>query len=218
MKEHILVVFPHPDDEAFGTAGFLALKTKEGIPITYACATLGEMGRNMGKPFFANRETLPTIRRKELQDACNVLGIQDLRLLGLRDKTLEFEDLENLSDRIEAIINEVNPSLVITFYPGYAVHPDHDACGEATINAVNRLPKDRRPPIYCKAFSKDTVKDLGEPDIVFDVSDVFSTKLAAIAAHKSQTEGLIKSLNDKIHDINDEALRWLKEEGYYIYK
>ncbi|MBD8068026.1 bacillithiol biosynthesis deacetylase BshB2 [Bacillus sp. PS06] len=218
MKERILVVFPHPDDEAFGTAGLLAMKTKEGVPITYVCATLGEMGRNMGNPFFANRETLPEIRRKEIHDACKVLGIEDLRLLGLRDKTLEFEDLDVLSDRIEEIIHEVKPTLVITFYPGYAVHPDHDACGEATINAVKRLPEDSRPIIYCKAFSNNTVRDLGEPDIVFDVSEVFSTKLAAIAAHKSQTEGLIKSLNDKIHDINDEALLWLKEEGYYIYK
>ncbi|MDB5084113.1 MAG: bacillithiol biosynthesis deacetylase BshB2, partial [Bacilli bacterium] len=59
MERHVLVVLPHPDDESFGTAGAIALYTQAGIPVTYVCGTLGEMGRNMGRPFFANRETLP---------------------------------------------------------------------------------------------------------------------------------------------------------------
>ncbi|WP_078546434.1 bacillithiol biosynthesis deacetylase BshB2 [Litchfieldia alkalitelluris] len=218
MKEHILVVFPHPDDEAFGTAGYLAKQSRKGVPITYVCATLGEMGRNMGKPFFANRETLPEIRKKEIQDACKVMGINDLRLLGLRDKTLEFEDLDVLADTIEKVIKEIKPSLIITFYPGYAVHPDHDACGEATINAVKRLKVDERPLVYCKAFSKNTVENLGEPDVVFDVSDVFDVKLEAIAAHKSQTEGLIANLKKQLQENNEEAIQWLQEEGYYTYR
>lgn len=216
MANHILVVFPHPDDEAFGTAGYIALQTQKGVPITYMCATLGEMGRNMGKPFFANRETLPEIRRKEIHEACEVLGIKDLRLLGLRDKTLEFENLDLLADRIEKVIKEVKPHLVITFYPGYAVHPDHDACGEAAIRAVYRLPEEERPTIYCKAFSKDTYDELGEPDVVIDVSEVFDIKLAAIAAHKSQTEGLIASMNEKMAN-NDDQFNWLKEETFWIY-
>jgi len=104
VERHILVVFPHPDDESFGVSGTLAMYAKKGTPITYACLTLGEMGRNMGKPPFANRETLPLIRKKELEDACKIIGIKDLRLLGFRDKTIEFEDEELLSDRIGAII------------------------------------------------------------------------------------------------------------------
>ena len=73
-----------------------------------------------------------------------VLGC-DLRLLGLRDKTLEFEDPEVLADKIEAIIHELKPSLVITHYPGHGVHPDHNALGEATVRAVLRIPEAERP-------------------------------------------------------------------------
>jgi bacillithiol biosynthesis deacetylase BshB2 len=116
MERHVLVVYPHPDDETFGSGGTILMHTEAGTPVTYVCGTLGQMGRNMGKPFFATRETLRDIREKELRDACTVLGIQDLRMLGLRDKTLEFEDPEWLADKVLEIITELNPSLIITHF------------------------------------------------------------------------------------------------------
>ena len=214
MERHILVVFPHPDDESFGVSGTLAMYAEKGTPITYACLTLGEMGRNMGTPPFANRETLPLIRKKELEEACKSIGIADLRLLGFRDKTIEFEDEELLADRIGAIITETNPSLIITFYPGYSVHPDHDACGAAVIRAVERLPKEKRPTVHCVAFAKNCEQELGKPDIVRDVSSVIDKKIAAIQAHRSQTEGLMKAASKRGGD----ALTWLKTERFWTYK
>jgi LmbE family N-acetylglucosaminyl deacetylase len=65
MGQHILIILPHPDDEAFGVAGTAAKYLQGGDKVTYACLTLGEMGRNMGIPPFANRVTLPVIRKKE---------------------------------------------------------------------------------------------------------------------------------------------------------
>jgi N-acetylglucosamine malate deacetylase 2 len=220
QERHVLVVFPHPDDEAFGCAGTIALFTKAGIPVTYACGTLGEMGRNMGKPFFANRESLPFVREKELRDACAIMGIQDLRLMGLRDKTIEFEDPEELADRIEALIQELNPSLILTHYPGYAVHPDHNALGAAVIRAVKRLPKDKRPVVYCKAFAKNTKKELGKADVIIDVSDVYETKIAAIRAHRSQTEGMFARMQEQMAkdpSYKEKIERDMKKESYYTY-
>jgi bacillithiol biosynthesis deacetylase BshB2 len=220
-ERHVLVVFPHPDDEAFGCAGTISLFTKAGIPVTYACGTLGEMGRNMGKPFFANRETLPLVREKELREACHVMGIKDLRLMGLRDKTIEFEDPEQIADRIGQYITELNPSLILTHYPGYAVHPDHDALGAATILAVSRLPKSERPVVYCKAFAKNTKQDLGEADVVIDVSSVLDTKIAAIRAHRSQTEGMFARIQQRMEQdpqYKAEYEHQIRNEYYYTYK
>ncbi|ANB61382.1 bacillithiol biosynthesis deacetylase BshB2 [Anoxybacteroides amylolyticum] len=214
MERHILVVFPHPDDESFGVSGTLAMFAEQGVPITYACLTLGEMGRNMGIPPFANRETLPSIRKKELEDACRVIGIHDLRLLGFRDKTVEFEDEELLTDRISAIIAETNPSLIITFYPGYSVHPDHDACGAAVIRAVERMPKEKRPVVHCVAFAKNCEKEIGKPNIVRDVSAVIDKKIAAIQAHRSQTEGLMKAATK----YGGDAITRFKTERFWTFK
>ena len=45
-------------------SGTLVRYIDPGVPVTYACLTLGQMGRNLGNPPFATRETLPDIREK----------------------------------------------------------------------------------------------------------------------------------------------------------
>ncbi|MCJ8014280.1 bacillithiol biosynthesis deacetylase BshB2 [Paenibacillus sp. KQZ6P-2] len=186
MENHILMVFPHPDDESFGASGTLAKRIHEGAKVTYACLTLGEMARNMGKPLMANRITLPELRRRELAESARSIGIQDVRLMGLHDKTIEFEDQNMLDDMLRDLIDEVKPSLIITFYPGYSVHPDHDATGAAVIRTVSAMPKEQRPVVNCVAFSKGCEKILGKPDVLVDVRDFLPNKYGSIRAHSSQ--------------------------------
>lgn len=186
MKQNILVVLPHPDDEAFGLSGTLARHVRDGDHVTYACLTLGEMGRNMGFPPFANRLTLPDIRKAELEASCRAIGIRDLRLLGFHDKTIEFEERELLDGSIESLLNELQPSVVYTFYPGYSVHPDHDACGAAVVRTVAKLPKEKRPAVICMAFSKNHEEAIGKPDVRHDVKDFVKQKIASVRAHASQ--------------------------------
>lgn len=195
MERHVLVVLPHPDDETFGTGGTIYSFARAGVPVTVVCGTLGEMGRNMGKPFFATRETLPRLRERELRGACQILGVQDLRLLGLRDKTIEFEDREELAERILALIRELRATLVITHYPGHGVHPDHDALGAATVRAVEKLPSDERPRVLCHALTHDREQTLGPPDVVTDLSEIWEVKLQAIRAHRSQSEAMLARMD-----------------------
>ena len=117
----------------------------------------------LGNPPFATRESLPEIRRQELIKACEAMGIEDLRMMGLRDKTIEFEDDEKMVKLVEDLIKELNPSLIFTFLPGFAVHPDHEATGRAVVEAVRRMPKETRPRIFACAFANDTVEKNGEP-------------------------------------------------------
>lgn len=221
MEQHVLVVFPHPDDETFGCGGTLALFAKSGVPVTYICGTLGQMGRNMGKPFFATRESLPNIREAELEEACEAIGIQHLIKLGLRDKTIEFEDPETLIDRIERILREVRPSLVLTHYPGYAVHPDHNALGEVTIRALSRFSVQERPIVHAHAFARDCQDVLGSPDIVNDISAMSEVKLAAIRAHKSQSQAILTRIaNGQFKEQSSENpfSHMLERESFWTYR
>lgn len=217
-ERQVLVVFPHPDDEAFGVSGTIATHVENGTPVTYACLTLGEMGRNMGNPLFTNRENLPKIRREELKNAANALGIQDLRMLGFRDKTVEFEDEEKLTNVISSLIDELNPSLIITFYPGYSVHPDHEATGAAVVRAVERIPAAARPKLHCVAFSNNCLEELGEPDIINNISAVADKKLAAMKAHRSQTEQMLGDMTEKLKNQDPQALAWINNERFWTYK
>jgi bacillithiol biosynthesis deacetylase BshB2 len=217
MEQHVLVILPHPDDEAFGVAGTILSHTQAGTPVTYVCLTLGEMGRNMGRPLIANRETLPSIRKHELQEACRLLGIEDLRRFGMRDKTVEFADQDALQSQILDVIKDVNPTLIITFYPGYSVHPDHDATGAAVIQTVQGLPEEERPTVHAIAFSEDCEKFIGEPDVVYDISRYYEQKMAVIEAHQSQTAGVIETMKERMLE-NDETIRQrMMTERFWIY-
>ncbi|MVP01188.1 bacillithiol biosynthesis deacetylase BshB2 [Paenibacillus lutrae] len=215
MERHILVILPHPDDEAFSSSGTLASHIHKGTPVTYACLTLGEMGRNMGSPLFANRVTLPTIRRVELEESCRAIGIEDLRMLGFHDKTIEF-DQTRLTQKVEELLEELKPSLVITFYPGYSVHPDHDATGAAVIRAIGKLPAADRPVIHCIAFSKGCENEIGKPDIINDVKEYTEHKIRSVQAHKSQFS-LGQMVTGK--SVDDPAVRQrLGTEQFWTYR
>ncbi|QKS72871.1 bacillithiol biosynthesis deacetylase BshB2 [Paenalkalicoccus suaedae] len=216
-ESHVLVVFPHPDDEAFGVAGTIMKHTDNGTPVTYVCLTLGEMGRNMGRPVMATRESLPLIRREELDEACRLLGITDLRRFGMRDKTVEFADQDALADRIGDVINELKPSLVITFYPGYAVHPDHDATGACVIEAVRRMNPEDRPTIHAIAFANGSEEAIGEADVVRDVRDYSDRKMEVIAAHASQTAGLMEQIKNRVEKLDDTLAEQLSNERFWTY-
>ena len=213
-KNHVVVIFPHPDDESFGASGTITKFRKEGTPVTYLCGTLGEMGRNMGNPVFANRETLSTFRRNELNEAAKQLDI-GVEYLGYRDKTLEFEPREQIAKHLKERISALDASVVITHYPGYAVHPDHDALGAAVVDAVRLMDEQDRPEIWMHAISNDSEKDLGEPDVVYDVTPYWDEKLAAIKAHLSQADGMMSLI--KSQDQQSEQLERLKTERFYKY-
>lgn len=217
--KHVVIIYPHPDDESFGAAGTIFKFRKEGVPVTYLCGTLGEMGRNMGLPQFATRETLPQIREKELKEACEYLDI-DYRLLGYRDKTIEFENKDKVAAHIKSILEEIEPTLVITHYPEHGVHPDHNALGEATIEAVRLMDKAERPTVWAAAITNEFEKVLGEPDVVIPLGDQFDSKLEAILKHKSQAEGMLKKMSNMPDELKLylEGLRTrLGEERFFTW-
>ncbi len=225
----ILVVLPHPDDESFSTGGTLARAAAAGVPATYLCGTYGDMGRRMGKPAFTNREALRDVRTKELQAACEVLGC-GLRFMGLRDKCVEFEDPHEVAAQVRAVIQELKPSTVITFYPGYGVHPDHDALGHATVLAVRGLPVQERPQLLASAIGDrdEILAELGPAHVACDIEAYAPKKLDALRAHRSQTEAMFAQWDaeqqgadvDAVTATDDQAKafreQFTKSERFYV--
>lgn len=218
-EKHVVVIYPHPDDESFGAAGSIIQFREQGVRVTYLCGTLGEMGRNMGSPAIANRETLPRIREQELADACEYLDI-DYQLLGYRDKTIEYEDKQEVAEHLKSVLLELQPSLVIGHYPGYAIHPDHDALGAATLEAVGLMDPAERPTVWVQAISANYEEVLGKPDVVHDVTNIFDQKVEAIFKHKSQASGMLERFNDPDRAISarKEWEQRLGKEQFYIWE
>ena len=174
------------------------------------------MGRNLGNPPFATRESLPAIRKQELIAACEAIGIQDLRMMGLRDKTVEFEDDEKMVRLVTDLIEELHPSMIFTFLPKYCVHPDHEATARAVVEAVRRLPKEQRPTLLGAGFANNTEQEMGPADFVVDIRAFKEQKLNALKAHASQTGWMLQEL-DKREEDNGESTEdaWFTTEQFY---
>ncbi|MCF3942146.1 bacillithiol biosynthesis deacetylase BshB2 [Oceanobacillus alkalisoli] len=220
MEKHVVVIYPHPDDESFGAAGTIIQYRKQGVPVTYLCGTLGEMGRNMGNPPIANRESLSEIRKEELLEAARVLDME-VEMLGFRDKTLEFEDRTKVATNLKEYLDRIKPSLVITHYPDHAVHPDHHALGAAAIEAVRMMDKSERPVVWAQAISRNYTEVLGKPDVINDVRAEIDTKLDAIYAHKTQAAGVLSQFMQpgfSQEEFKKKVANNFSTEQFYIWK
>ena len=116
----------------------------------------------------------------------------------------------------------LEPTLVVTHYPGHGVHPDHNALGEAAIEAVRLMDKEKRPTVWAAAITQDFERVLGEPDIVFELDDEqFEFKLNAIMKHKSQAEGMLKKLQEYPEEMQvylDGLKARLSKERFFTWK
>jgi N-acetyl-1-D-myo-inositol-2-amino-2-deoxy-alpha-D-glucopyranoside deacetylase len=133
----LLVVFAHPDDEAFPTGGVMAHYAEKGHKVYLACATKGEAGQ-LKDPSLGDGSDMASIRVRELEASCAALGVEPPIFLGWHDsgrnerlrlddpKALHNADLWAVEQTIRDVIAQVKPTVMITFDPhgGYG-HPDH---------------------------------------------------------------------------------------------
>ena len=142
MGRTLVAVFAHPDDDAYGVAGTVALHaTDPEFRFVLVLATDGGAG-DIRDDFPATRETLGAVRRAEDEAAWRALGRPPDRHVWLdyEDGKLSDAPFEELVDRIAGILAEEEPDVVATFGPdGIFGHPDHITIGAATDAAFLRL-------------------------------------------------------------------------------
>lgn len=191
----VVAVFAHPDDETFICGGTLAKLSAEGHRVVLVCATLGEMGRRMGIPPIATRESIGRLRQRELNEACEALGVARLVTLGIRDKWLEMCSQTEVARRVASIFEEETPSAIITFHDPLGGHPDHCAIGRIATEAYETYAFASPVPVglFYVAWgeSADTYKRFEQPVlgmISIDVHAHKAAKLRAFRAHRTQSQ------------------------------
>lgn len=146
----LMAIFAHPDDEG-AIAGTLAHYARQGVEVTLVCATKGEVGE-ISDPSLATPETLAEVRQKELELACDLLGIRHLEFLGWRDSGMEGTPENNdpralvqadpgeVVGQLVGLMRQYKPDVVITFEPfGWYGHPDHQVVSRWATAAFSRV-------------------------------------------------------------------------------
>lgn len=129
----VLVMVAHPDDAEYGTSAAVSMWTERGVEVGYVLATAGEAG--MQRP----PEQVREIRAQEQRAACDIVGVEHLRILDFPDGQVEY-GLE-LRRAIAREIRAFQPDVVVSgagelVVPWGLDHADHRAVGLATIDAV----------------------------------------------------------------------------------
>ena len=198
MKRSILLVFAHPDDESFGVAGTAAKYSRQGVAVDLVCATRGEKGTRLDVP--DNMDT-GTAREAELRAAAAIIGIRAIHFLGYIDGELEKANPDEVTGKVLAIMEKLQPEVVITFGPdGITGHPDHIAISRAATRAFEILRQQVTRPrkLYYHILPDSAVPDASElgvttrPDeqvtTTINISDYLDIKIRAVAAHRSQQD------------------------------
>ena len=137
-----MLVAAHPDDDAYGLAGSVALHDADArFRYVLVHATFGEAGE-MAPDFPATQESLGVVRKRECEAAWRSHGrVPDRHeWLGLPDGQVAELPEEEVVAAIAGIMDEERPDVVATFGPdGITGHPDHVAIGAATDAAFHRL-------------------------------------------------------------------------------
>src|SRR5262245_40116614 len=171
----VLVLCPHPDDEAIGCGGTLRRHVAHGDTVHAIFLTSGEQGGHGPPP-----EATARLREQEARDAADILGFAHIEFWHEPDGALRSRP--HLVARLRQKLQSWRPKLV--FVPhDREDHPDHRAAAGLIRRALAGWALNGRKP-NVRMFEIWT--PLAGMDEIVDISPYIDVKLAAIRAHKSQ--------------------------------
>src|SRR5262245_27326525 len=179
----VMAVHAHPDDESISTGGVLARYADEGLRTVLVTCTGGEVGE-IADPRLATPETLVEVRRRELQQACEILRVGRLHLLGYRDSgmmgtpdnehaaSFHQPSRDEATGKLVALVRRERPQVLVTYDEnGFYGHPDHIRAHQITVAAYEgagdpaRWPEAGTPwqptKLYYTAVARSRIKNLG---------------------------------------------------------
>ncbi len=196
---NIIILSPHPDDEALGCSGTIRRLVREGSSVDIVYVTNGE--RLYGEP----SDEIARIRIEEAQRASQMLGCRDALFLGFPDGGL-IHHKEDIYQGLKKIIEEKRPEIVLS--PSLIdYHQDHLATAEIALELLNTMASFRLAfyEIY------ETVRF----NHLIDISEFVNDKERVIMSYR-------KSLYDKpevyVHaclGLNVQRSIFTQKKGYY---
>jgi LmbE family N-acetylglucosaminyl deacetylase len=185
MKNRILVIAPHADDEIIGCGGTIAKAVNEGDEVYIIVVT----NANVGAPELFDKEAISNVRGEAL-DAHSYLGVKETIFLDFPAPALNAFPEYKISIELSEIINKIKPNILYLPHPG-DLHQDHKAIYRASLVSARPQYGYSILEIYCYETLSETEwapyqEKAFVPNYFNDVSDFFEQKLKAMQFYKSQ--------------------------------
>lgn len=180
----VLVIAPHPDDDAIGCGGSIVQHARRGDTVHIVYVTSGEHG----SPVYTPAE-LATIREGEAAKGAAILGAQRTTFLRQPDGNVSYS-IDLVNQFIQLIRTEKPDALYLPH--SNDGHKDHHQAFAIVMEAVGRAQGNSFPEWGGKAWNIETILgyEVWTPmqrfQYVNDVSGEIEVKLNALREHQSQ--------------------------------
>lgn len=217
--EHTLIFAPHPDDEALGCGGLIALLRARELPVTVVFVSDGAMSHPNSRRY--DRAARVALRENEALAACAILGVgrEDVHFLRYPDTEVprhHHPGFEAARDQIARLITRLGASHALVPWRRDP-HCDHRATWEICHEAMNLLdspPKWIEYPIWMWNSDKEAEWPQRNEVIAWrlNVSPVLDQKNRAIAAHRSQVTDQVITDDPEGFTLTEEMLANFRRE------
>jgi LmbE family N-acetylglucosaminyl deacetylase len=203
--KRVLVISPHPDDEAIGCGGTLRGHVLRGDSVHVIFVTSGEKGGHGRSP----EETIP-IREGESERARQILGVERIEFWRERDGRIQVRP--PIVHRLATKLRKWSPDVVYVPHDR-EMHADHRAAARLVRAAFGVLAGNGQP-IHADVLMYEVWTPLTRMDEIIDISAHVQVKRKAIRAYRSQCA--VMDFDDAILGLNryrGEMYSW--PEGTY---
>lgn len=181
MKDRVLVVAAHPDDEVLGCGGVIARLTKEGREVYALILGEGITARDENRNIKKRGKELEILKRCA-RSANKVLGVKHIFLYDFPNIRFDEVALLDIVKVVEKIKNEIKPAVIFTNHKG-DLNLDHRITCEAVLSATRPLAGETVKEIYSFETLSSTewrypLSFL--PDLFFDITGTIKLKLKAM--------------------------------------
>jgi LmbE family N-acetylglucosaminyl deacetylase len=187
-QQHILVIAPHPDDEAIGCAGTLIWHKRGGDTVCVAYITDGRKSRALG----LNAQEMVRRRRQEAEAGAKALGIDRFEWLGFPEGGWTVGQLQ---PRLQNLIEEFVPHIIYT--PSRIdFHPEHQKVAYAL---AQLLPPNsvESPTLQIRIYQIHVPLTPLLTNLVVDTSDVAAETAAALSVYVTQHDSIFRTIRQR---------------------
>lgn len=189
MKEKILVVAAHPDDEVLGCGATIKRFVNEGSDVSIAILGEGITARCKTRED-SDKSRVNALKIKS-EKVAKFLGAKSLFTFDLADNQFDTVPLLDIVKIIENVVEKIAPSTIFTHH-GSDLNIDHVITHRAVMIATRPVSRFTVKNIYMFEVASSTEWSFGQfkpafnPNVFYDISETIEAKIGAMKFYDTE--------------------------------